>query len=150
MKELQNRFIKIAHRGASAYEPENTLRSFERAIELNSDMIEFDVRQSLDGHLVVFHDEKVDRTTDSTGLVSLKTLSELRELDAGMGERIPTVDEVIELGTGRAKFVLELKEEGLEDKVAALLNKNDLLDDVFVVSFKTKKIKDDKRVGTKG
>lgn len=141
IQELENSFIKIAHRGASAYEPENTLRSFERAIELKSDMIEFDVRQSLDGHLVVFHDDTLNRTTDGTGPVSLKTLSELRELDAGQGEQIPTVEEVIELAKGRAKFVLELKQDGVEDKVVSLLNKGDLLDDVFIVSFKPKRLK---------
>lgn len=139
--ELENSFIKIAHRGASAYEPENTLRSFERAIELKSDMIEFDARQSLDGHLVVLHDETVDRTTNGTGLVSLKTLSELKELDAGQGEQIPTVKEVIERVRGRAKFVLELKQDGVEDKVASFLKEEDLLDDLFVISFKPKRLR---------
>ncbi len=141
MLDLEKTFIKIAHRGASAYEPENTIRSFERAIELGSDMIEFDVRQTIDGHLVVFHDKTVDRTTSGTGLVALKTLSELKELDAGKGEQIPTVQEVLELGKDRAKFVLEIKEDGIEDKVASILNTNGLLDDVFVVSFKPKRLK---------
>ena len=141
MQEHDDLFIKIAHRGASAYEPENTLRSFERAIELKADMIEFDVRYSLDRHLVVMHDEKVDRTTDSTGLVSLKTLSELKELDAGKGESIPTVNEVIELGYGRTKFVIELKENGVEQEVVDIVNHYDLLDDAFVVSFKPHRLK---------
>ena len=141
MDDLKNLFIKIAHRGASAYEPENTLRSFERAIELNTDMIEFDVRYSLDRHLVVVHDSKVDRTTDGTGLVSLKTLSELKELDAGKGEQIPTVDEVLELGIGRTKFVIELKDNGVEAEVVDIVNKYDLLEDVFIVSFKPKRLK---------
>lgn len=141
MHKLENFFIKIAHRGASAYEPENTLRSFERAIELNADMIELDVRYSLDRHLVVVHDSKVDRTTDGTGPVALKTLSELKELDAGKGERIPTLKEVIEHGIGRTKFVIELKENGVEHEVAELINKYNLLDDVFIVSFKPKRLK---------
>ncbi len=141
MHDLENLFIKIAHRGASAYEPENTLRSFERAIELKADMIELDVRQSIDGHLVVMHDETVDRTTDSSGLVALKTLSELKDLNAGKGEQIPTLNEVIELGTGRAKFVLELKENGVEDKVVELIHDNNLLGEVFVVSFKPNRLK---------
>ncbi len=141
MKELENMFIKIAHRGASAYEPENTLRSFERAIEMKADMIELDVRQSIDGHLVVMHDGTVDRTTDSTGLVSLKTLAELKELDAGKGEQIPTLNEVVELGRGRAKFVIELKENGAEDKVVDLIRKNKLIDEVFIVSFKPNRLK---------
>lgn len=141
MDDLENLFIKIAHRGASAYEPENTLRSFERAIELKADMIELDVRYSLDRHLVVVHDAKVDRTTDGTGLVALKTLSELKELDAGMGEKVPTLEEVIELGIGRIKFVVELKEDGVEDEVVDLINKNNLLEDVFIISFKPMRLK---------
>jgi len=141
MHELENLFIKIAHRGASAYEPENTLRSFERAIELNADMIELDVRYSLDRHLVVVHDQKVDRTTDGTGPVALKTLLELKELDAGKGEQIPILEEVLELGIGRTKFVIELKENGVEHEVAELINKYNLLDDVFIVSFKPKRLK---------
>ena len=141
LEELENSFIKIAHRGASAYEPENTIRSFERAIELGSDMIEFDVRQTIDGHLVVFHDETVDRTTDSSGQVALKTLSELKDLDAGKGEQIPTVEEVIELGKNRARFVLEIKEDGIEDKIVSLLYKDDLLDEVFIISFKAKRLR---------
>lgn len=141
MHKLENLFVKIAHRGASAYEPENTLRSFERAIELNADMIELDVRYSLDRHLVVVHDSKVDRTTDGRGLVALKTLSELKELDAGKGEQIPTLEEVLELGIGRTKFVIELKENGVEDRVVDLINKNNLLEDVFIISFKPKRLK---------
>ncbi|MEM7009057.1 MAG: glycerophosphodiester phosphodiesterase family protein [Thermodesulfobacteriota bacterium] len=141
MIELERQFIKIAHRGASAYEPENTLKSFERAIELKSDMIEFDVRESLDGHLVVFHDQTVDRTTNGSGHISHKTLSELKELDAGHGEQIPTLEQVIELGKGRAKFVLEIKQDRLEEKIGSYLLKNDLLDDVYVVSFKPKRLK---------
>ena len=141
MHELENLFIKIAHRGASAYEPENTLRSFERAIELDAHMIELDVRYSLDRHLVVVHDKTLDRTTDGTGLVELKTLSELKELDAGMGEKVPTLEEVLELGIGRTKFVIELKDNGVEHEVVDIVNKYNLLDDVFIVSFKSKRLK---------
>jgi glycerophosphoryl diester phosphodiesterase len=133
--------LKIAHRGASAYEPENTLRSFERAIELKADMIELDVRQTIDGHLVVIHDKTLDRTTDSTGLVSLKTLSEIKELNAGKGERIPTLDEVLDLGRGRVKFVLEIKENGIEDKLVDVISRNELFDEAFVVSFKSNRLK---------
>jgi glycerophosphoryl diester phosphodiesterase len=143
MKELEEResLIKIAHRGASAYEPENTLRSFERAIELKADMIELDVRQTIDGHLVVIHDRTVDRTTDSTGLVAHKTLAELKELNAGKGERIPTLGEVLELAKDRAKFVVELKENAIEDKVVEMLRSNYLLDEAYIVSFKSNRLK---------
>lgn len=128
-------FVKIAHRGASAYEPENTIRSFERAIGMKAEMIEFDVRQSLDGRLVVIHDAKVDRTTDGKGLVSEKTLSGLKELDAGKGEKIPSFEEALDACVGRAKLVIELKENGIEEKVLSAINARGLKEDVFIVSF---------------
>ncbi len=134
-------FVKIAHRGASAYEPENTIRSFERAIGMKAEMIEFDVRQSMDGRLVVIHDAKVDRTTDGRGLVSEKTLAELKTLDAGKGERIPTFEEALDACSGRAKLVIELKENGIEEKVLREINARGLRDDVFIVSFNASRLR---------
>ncbi|RLI46366.1 glycerophosphodiester phosphodiesterase, partial [Candidatus Bathyarchaeota archaeon] len=75
----------IGHRGAAGLEPENTLRSVRRAIELGVDRVETDVRVSRDGRLVIMHDETVDRTTNGHGYVSELTFDELRSLDAGMG-----------------------------------------------------------------
>ncbi len=140
-KPPEETFVKIAHRGASAYEPENTIRSFKRAIEMKADMIEFDVRKCLDGHMVVIHDNKVDRTTNGTGLVSKKTLSELKGLDAGMGEKVPTLEEALEFGKGKTKFVIELKEDGTEGNVVNLIKDYGLIEDVFIVSFKVKRLK---------
>jgi len=134
-------FVKIAHRGASAYEPENTLRSFRKAIEIGADMIEFDVRQTLDGQLVVIHDRRVNRTTDGTGFVSDKSLGELKELDAGMGEKIPTLEEAFELGRGRTGFVIELKENGIEEKVVKRVREFGLTDHTFIVSFKSPRLR---------
>ncbi len=134
-------FVKIAHRGASAYEPENTLASFKKAIDMNTDLIEFDVRCSQDSQLVVIHDKKVDRTTDGTGLVGHKTLSELKELDAGNGEQIPTLDEVLDLFRGETRFAIEIKENGLEDKVVKQIKKHGLVEDSFVISYKPNRLK---------
>jgi glycerophosphoryl diester phosphodiesterase len=131
----EQHFIKIAHRGASAYEPENTMRSFKRAIEMGADMLEFDVRLSRDGHLVIMHDEQVDRTTNGYGLVGEKTLSELKKLDAGNGARVPTLEEVIDLAKGKTGFVIELKESDTEEWVISLIKENGLIEDVFIVSF---------------
>ncbi len=127
-------FVKIAHRGASTYEPENTLLSFRRAMEMGADMIELDVRLSCDGHVVVIHDKELDRTTDGSGLVREKTLHELRELDAGKGEKIPTLEEVIGLVKGRAGLVIELKETETEERVVNLVRKNNLIGETFIVS----------------
>jgi glycerophosphoryl diester phosphodiesterase len=104
--------VKVGHRGAAGHEPENTLRSFRRAMELGADMVELDVHLCGSGELVVIHDEAVDRTTDGTGEVAEMTLDELRGLDAGKGEKIPTLQEVIDLATGRIGINIELKGPG--------------------------------------
>jgi len=101
--------LKIGHRGAAGYEPENTLRSFKRALELGVDMIELDVHLCKSGEVVVVHDDTVGRTTNGSGYVGQKTLTELRELDAGRGERIPTLPEVLDLIDKRARINIELK-----------------------------------------
>jgi glycerophosphoryl diester phosphodiesterase len=85
----------IAHRGASGLEPENTIRAFRRAEELGADGLELDIRVTADRKLVVIHDVTVGRTTNGFGPVRTKVLAELQRLDAGMGERIPTFEEVI-------------------------------------------------------
>ncbi|HWP93784.1 MAG TPA: glycerophosphodiester phosphodiesterase family protein [Thermodesulfobacteriota bacterium] len=142
MQNSQKRhFYKIAHRGASAYEPENTLRSFRRALDMGADLIEFDIRLSSDGHLIVIHDKKVDRTTDGTGLVREMTLGQLKKLDAGKGEKIPTFEEVIDFGKGKTRFVVELKEGGTEEKIVNLIRENDLFQDVVIVSYHSKLVK---------
>lgn len=87
----------IAHRGGRAYQPENTMAAFAQAVEDGADWLEFDVQMSNDGVLVVIHDETVDRTTNGTGAVADLTLSELKALDAGDGQHIPTFAEVIDL-----------------------------------------------------
>lgn len=102
-------FLKIGHRGASGYEPENTLRSFKRAIELGADMIELDVHVCKSGELVVIHNEKADKTTDGVGYIANKTFKELRKLDAGKGEKIPTLSEVLNLVNKKVKVNIELK-----------------------------------------
>jgi glycerophosphoryl diester phosphodiesterase len=110
----------IAHRGASGLEPENTLRSFARAVELGATWLELDV-QLLGDHLVVLHDDTVDRTTNGTGRLQDFTLARLRTLDAGVGERIPLLQEVLDLVAGRAGIHVELKGEGTTAPTVALL-----------------------------
>ena len=83
-----DKIIKVGHRGASGYEPENTLLAFKKAIEIGADMIELDVRRCKSGELVVIHDETVNRTTNGKGEVSEKTLTELKGLEMEKGERI--------------------------------------------------------------
>jgi glycerophosphoryl diester phosphodiesterase len=99
----------IGHRGAKYIEPENTLRSIKRAIELGVSFIEIDVYICATGEVVVIHDESVDRTTNGTGLVREMSLQELKDLDAGKGEHIPTLQEVIELINKRISLIIEIK-----------------------------------------
>lgn len=90
----------IGHRGAAASAPENTLASFAKAAALGCAMVEFDVRLSADGVPIVFHDDRLERCTGASGPVGRKTLAELKRLDAGGGETIPTLAEVLALCAG--------------------------------------------------
>src|SRR5438046_1238870 len=96
------RIIVTGHRGAAGLEPENTLRSFRRACDLGVDRVETDVHLTRDRRLVCIHDATVDRTTDGSGAVGDLTLEEIRRLDAGKEERIPTLTEAIDVVRGRA------------------------------------------------
>ncbi|MEW5802467.1 MAG: glycerophosphodiester phosphodiesterase family protein [bacterium] len=127
--------ILMGHRGAAALEPENTLRSINLALELGVDAVEIDVHLTRDRELAVIHDSTLDRTTDGTGPVSGYTLSEIKQFDAGKGERIPSLQEVIDHVRSRAMLVVELKEEGTEEGVVDLIRKSELFDSVFVISF---------------
>ena len=131
-----NRGLIVAHRGASAYEPENTIRSFEGAFKLGADFVELDIRLSKDGALVVIHDEAVDRTTNGSGLVRNLTLNQLKLLDAGKDEKIPTLKEVLEhFDEENHKFFIEAKEPGLEEKLLETILEHKAQDRVIVTSF---------------
>lgn len=104
-----------AHRGASSECPENTLGAFQRALALGTHGIELDVHLSSDGVPVVIHDATVERTTDGKGAVAELTLAELKELDAGQGERIPTLAEVLDLVGSAAHVDIEVKADEAAD-----------------------------------
>jgi len=127
----------IAHRGASAHEPENTLRAFRRAIELGAEMSELDVQLSKDGHAVIMHNPSVEATTNGRGAISDLTLEELQQLDAGKGERIPTLLQVIELVRDKHGLYIELKAEGTPAVVATILRAQNFVarEQVIVGSF---------------
>jgi glycerophosphoryl diester phosphodiesterase len=101
--------IITGHRGALGTEPENTLRSFRRAVADGCDEIELDLRVSADGELVIMHDATVDRTTSGTGEVAALALAELRALDAGLGEQVPTWAETV--AAIEVRFQAEVKAE---------------------------------------
>jgi len=106
----------IGHRGAMGHEPENTLRSIRKALKLGAPFVEIDVYW-VDDHLMVIHDDRLERTTNGSGEVMQQTFSYLRSLDAGYGERIPTLHEVVTLIKGKAGVNIELKGPGTAEPV---------------------------------
>ncbi len=143
-------FVVIAHRGASAYSPENTMAAFYMAYEMKADMIELDVLITKDGIPVVTHDPEVDRKTDGTGEVNRYTLAELQKLDAGSwfakkyaGERMPALEEVLQWAKDRIAINIEIKREavgqhingGVEEKVVELVRKYQMEQHVLLSSF---------------
>lgn len=129
--------LKIGHRGAPGYprRGENTVHSFWKAIWSGADAIEFDVRRSKDGRLVVIHDAAIDRTTNGKGKVRDFSYAELADYDAGFGEKIPTLDEVL-MTFGQHCFLhIELKEQGLVSDVIGTVNLLGLKNRVCLSAF---------------
>jgi len=129
--------LRIAHRGASGrgLAPENTLAAFEKAIEIGVDMLEIDVRTTGDGHIVVLHDPSLDRTTDRQGLVRDMTIDQVRQADAGHGERVPLLSEVLDLARHRAQVLVEIKSDFVAERVLQNIFDVGLEDQVVVQSF---------------
>jgi glycerophosphoryl diester phosphodiesterase len=144
--------LVIAHRGDSAHRPENTLASFQSALEVGAGVVELDVQLSRDGHVVVIHDPTVDRTTSGKGAVGNLTLAELRALSAGYperfgtrytGQRVPTLAEVLAFLRGRARLMIEIKGDsvtddalgGIEARTIAEVRRQDMGDDLVLISF---------------
>jgi glycerophosphoryl diester phosphodiesterase len=130
----------IAHRGASGHLPENTFPAYRRALEQRADMIEIDLHRTRDGAVVVAHDPELSALGGS-GEIADATLAEVRALDAGGGERVPTLDEVLDCFGPRIPFVLEIKRgsrgeyPGLEAEAASAVERRGLLARTLFSSF---------------
>jgi len=138
--------VVTGHRGCGTKglglgEPENTLRSIRRTIDLGTDQIEIDTHLTSDRRVVVIHDETVDRTTNGTGKVRDHTLAELRALDAGFGERVPTLEDVIDTVRGKATLQVELKGRDVEDSVVQIIKDLDMVEEVVLTSFRHSAVK---------
>ncbi len=127
--------LRVGHRGARAYAPENTLASFKKALEIGVNAIEFDVRKTKDNEIVVIHDEDIKRTTNGEGLVSELTLAQIKDFSAEGGEKIPTFKEALEFLDKKVKVLVELKEKGLEEQVLSIVCERKLEKNVVVISF---------------
>lgn len=136
--------MRIAHRGASGkgLAPENTLAAIEKAIEIGVDAVEIDIHLTADGHVVVIHDRTVDRTTNGAGPVDQMTLDELKRLDAGswfarefVGERVPTLQEVLDLVGWRTLVLIEAKTEEAAEKAVTIIRSMRAQSRVVMQSF---------------
>ena len=142
--------VNLAHRGASALAPENTIEAFRHAVEAGAGGLELDVHMTRDGHIVVIHDATVDRTTNGTGALSEMTLDELRKLDAGhnfspdggptrpyrgRGVRVPTLGEILREFPGVAVNIeIKARTPDIEETVLGVLRQGNALGRVLVVS----------------
>jgi glycerophosphoryl diester phosphodiesterase len=134
--------VRVAHRGASNQYPENTLLAFRKAIEQGVDALEIDIHRTADDELVVIHDSTLERTTNGHGNVRDHSLQDIRRLDAGQGERIPLLPEVIQLAReAQIRLCVEIKgateAEGLAiaEAIIRALDSNDFLSQTIVTSF---------------
>ncbi|MBS4219138.1 glycerophosphodiester phosphodiesterase [Bacillus sp. FJAT-49711] len=139
--QSESNIIVAAHRGFSSNYPENTLLAFQKAVDIGVDMIEFDLRLSKDNEVVIIHDQTVDRTTNGSGKVQDFTLRELKELDAGDGQRIPTLKEFCKMLQPYSEllFNIEIKRGSkaieVADRAIEILRKFDFLDRCVFTSF---------------
>lgn len=142
-----HRPVVFAHRGASKFAPENTLASFQKALDMGAQALELDVTLSRDGKVIVIHDDRVDRISNGSGEVSNLLLSDIQKLDAGSwfspqfkGEKIPALEEVFNLVKKQALINIELKNAGkrnqeLVQKTAELVHTHNLHETVIFSSF---------------
>lgn len=138
-----NKFIIYAHRGASAYAPENTRVAFKKAIELNTNGIELDLQKTKDGKIVIFHDDYIDNKSNGTGKIKEYTYQELLKLDFGSWFNKEYCEEHIMLFEDFAKeflnkeltFAIELKVLGIEKEVLEIINKYKVHNNIYITSF---------------
>lgn len=138
----------FAHRGARGYAPENTMTAFQKGLDLGADGVELDVQLTKDGEVVICHDHTIDRTSNSSGLISSYTLDELKKLDFGSWykpdfaeEKIPTLEEFLTWFASTGKMVnIEIKNgpivyKGIEAKIVAMVRKHGITDRTIISSF---------------
>ncbi|MBI1804161.1 MAG: glycerophosphodiester phosphodiesterase [Ignavibacteriae bacterium] len=146
-RSIHKHIMIVAHRGAPAYAPENTLSSFRKALELHADALELDVHQTKDSQIVVMHDGSINRTTNGKGNVRNVTLAELRRLSAGKwfgaefeSDKVPTLYEVIGLCDSSTTLIVELKEgsdesPGIEDRIITIVRSAGTKKRIILKSF---------------
>ncbi len=151
----------IAHRGASGYAPENTMASFQKAIELGAKEIELDVHQTSDGEIVVLHDAVLTKTTNGHGKVCNTKYSKLRTYDAGFwfgnefkGEKVPLLSEILDFIRGNARVIIEIKfgsrlYPGIERNIWDLVTETNMTENVIISSSKVTVLKTLKEISNR-
>jgi glycerophosphoryl diester phosphodiesterase len=132
---MMRQVLRIGHRGAAGHAPENTLAAIEKGIALGVDLVEIDVRRTADEVLVILHDRTVNRTTNGRGRIDQLCLQEVKQLKAGSGERIPTLQEALQAADGRTGLILELKVTGVARQTVESVHSTELKDSVLYASF---------------
>jgi len=131
----QDHFLVISHKGAGEYAPENTLKAIQKAIDLGAEFVEFDIHKTKDNKIVLIHDADTYKTTGKHGIIKNMTLSEIKKLDAGEGEKIPTLQEVITVAKNKINLQIEIKAEGLINNLVQLLHQENLIESSIISSF---------------
>ncbi len=139
-----NTFVNYAHRGASAYAPENTMAAFKKALKIGGNGIELDLQKTKDGKIVIFHDDKIDKKSNGTGKISDYTYTELLEFDFGSwfskefkNEKIVLFEDFMkEVSNKDLILAIELKVEGIEKETLEIINKYYNRGNVFITSFR--------------
>ncbi len=140
--------LRIAHRGAPHFAPENSLQGFQKALTFSPDIVEMDLRLTRDGHVVVIHDKTVNRMTDGRGRVDKMTLERLRGFKLDNGEPIPTFSEALELLHGRGvEIKLDVKQPKMEQIVVRALRRMGILRNAIVIAYGRKSLLAFKREG---
>ncbi|MDX1798471.1 MAG: glycerophosphodiester phosphodiesterase family protein, partial [Candidatus Lokiarchaeia archaeon] len=115
---MDSEFLFIGHRGTRTDFDENSIIAFEKALDSGANCIEFDVRKSKDGNLIILHDPTLDRTTRNSGLIKNLHLNEIKEIRTkNDGSNIPTLSEILKTLKGKTKFMIELKVDNIYDKI---------------------------------
>ncbi|MHA1143524.1 MAG: glycerophosphodiester phosphodiesterase [Candidatus Helarchaeota archaeon] len=141
-----NKFLVIAHRGASGTSFENSPSAFKKAIALGAEMIETDVQMTSDGELVLMHDNSLKRCTNVSGRISKLTLARLKDIKLKNGEDIWTVERLLEESRGKIQVNLEIKARHIEERLIKLVKKMDLRSQVLFTNFNFKSIQKIKRL----
>ena len=133
--KTNNKFLVIGHSGAKAIAPENSLKAFQKAIELNADFIEFDLRLSKDREIILMHDENTLDIRGHNRLIYEMTLKELKQLNIGEGEKLATLTELIKITKGKIGLLPDIKVPGVTLDLVNTLKKNNLLERTIASCF---------------